>query len=408
MCKTKTDRPTIKPSISETPAQKVVESAKLKNWIEINGQRYNIENFRKKHPGGHVISFYDGMDATDAFFNFHKPEVLAKYSHLKVERTEGESAIPVPAVVKEYRELQARAKEEGLFKPRVWFFVKEAVIALFFWVLTFPLFMHGYWWLSIVSASTAQVCLGWLMHDLGHRAVTGAIKRDSHWNTIVMQFFQGGSSNWWTSKHNRHHLLPNVLDHDPDIHTDPLFVWSKMMKGGVWNKLQAFYFPILGPPLGIVFMNILVVRYSIRHREWTTLACILGFSAVWMAYFGPLHMFLMRIGQGLWFQWVVAVNHFAEEVHDKATAESLNWVQLVADTTSNVTGNWFMNWFTGHLNYQIEHHLFPQMPRCNYPLVADASRRLFEKHGLRYGSHSPWQATKRLFRSLQEHGNEAR
>ena len=40
------------------------------------------------------------------------------------------------------------------------------------------------------------------------------------------------------------------------------------------------------------------------------------------------------------------------------------------NATCNVEGGPFNDWFTGHLNYQIEHHLFPTMPRHNYSTVA--------------------------------------
>ena len=81
------------------------------------------------------------------------------------------------------------------------------------------------------------------------------------------------------------------MEKDPDIHTDPLFVWHELMKKGPWNKWQAIYFPIVGPPAGVVFMNILVIRHAYKHREWVTLASILGFIVAWSALFGPLHLF---------------------------------------------------------------------------------------------------------------------
>lgn len=44
--------------------------------------------------------------------------------------------------------------------------------------------------------------------------------------------------------------------------------------------------------------------------------------------------------------------------------------ELQINATCNVEGGPFNDWFTGHLNYQIEHHLFPTMPRHNYAIVA--------------------------------------
>ena len=50
----------------------------------------------------------------------------------------------------------------------------------------------------------------------------------------------------------------------------------------------------------------------------------------------------------------------------------------------NLTFSWysFNDWFTGHLNYQVEHHLFPTMPRHNYSKANVLVKELFKKHGL--------------------------
>jgi fatty acid desaturase len=65
---------------------------------------------------------------------------------------------------------------------------------------------------------------------------------------------------------------------------------------------------------------------------------------------------------------------------------------LQVDATQNIEGGYFNNWFTGHLNYQVEHHLFPTMPRHRYPEVADRVRALCEKHGLKYRVRGLWQS----------------
>eukprot|EP00699_Malawimonas_sp_californiana_P002259 EC716848.1.p2 GENE.EC716848.1~~EC716848.1.p2 ORF type:complete len:226 (+),score=75.61 EC716848.1:36-713(+) len=205
-------------------------------WVEIEGERYDITKF--KHPGGHVINFYANMDATDAFLNFHNPAVLKNYAHLKMPAG-SYAPLSVDPMIKEYREFRQKLVERGFFKPQYWFFIGQGLLSMVFFFASFPLYYYGFWWLSLLTGAAGQVSFGWLMHDLGHRSVTTTRRGDTWWNSVVMQFFQGGSTNWWTSKHTRHHLLPNVLEHDPDIHTDPLFIWSEKMRGGAWNKYQA-------------------------------------------------------------------------------------------------------------------------------------------------------------------------
>lgn len=58
-----------------------------------------------------------------------------------------------------------------------------------------------------------------------------------------------------------------------------------------------------------------------------------------------------------------------------------DWPSLQMNATCNVEGGLFNDWFTGHLNYQIEHHLFPTMPRHNYAVVSPLVKDLFARHG---------------------------
>merc|ERR1719473_976450 len=61
-----------------------------------------------------------------------------------------------------------------------------------------------------------------------------------------------------------------------------------------------------------------------------------------------------------------------------------SWFKSQLQSTLNVHPGWFNDWFTGHLNYQIEHHLFPTMPRHNYSKIQPAILALAKKHGVHY------------------------
>lgn len=69
---------------------------------------------------------------------------------------------------------------------------------------------------------------------------------------------------------------------------------------------------------------------------------------------------------------------------------------------ANITGSDAMHLMTGNLSFQIEHHLFPDMPSNRYKEIAPRVQELFERYGLRYTSGSlPRQlgsAWKKVFR----------
>ncbi|MEQ2257628.1 Delta(12)-fatty-acid desaturase [Ilyodon furcidens] len=72
--------------------------------------------------------------------------------------------------------------------------------------------------------------------------------------------------------------------------------------------------------------------------------------------------------------------------------------------TCNIEQSMFNDWFSGHLNFQIEHHLFPMMPRHNYHLVADRARALCQKHGVPYETKSLWRGMADVVSSLKTSG----
>ena len=67
-----------------------------------------------------------------------------------------------------------------------------------------------------------------------------------------------------------------------------------------------------------------------------------------------------------------------------------DWVHLQLGSSQNVTNGAVQDWFSGHLNYQIEHHLFPNMPRHSYPLVKPRVEALCKKHNVPYIETSMW------------------
>uniref|UniRef100_A0A8C6V7A6 Fatty acid desaturase domain-containing protein n=1 Tax=Naja naja TaxID=35670 RepID=A0A8C6V7A6_NAJNA len=72
--------------------------------------------------------------------------------------------------------------------------------------------------------------------------------------------------------------------------------------------------------------------------------------------------------------------------------------------TCNVGESLFNDWFTGHLNFQIEHHLFPTMPRHNYYKVVPLMKSLCAKHNIKYECKPLLSAFADVVRSLKESG----
>lgn len=68
-------------------------------WFIIDSKVYDVTDFLDAHPGGEsVLKQVAGQDATEAFYNLHKQEVLQKYSNLSIGTIEGET----PQVIEQH------------------------------------------------------------------------------------------------------------------------------------------------------------------------------------------------------------------------------------------------------------------------------------------------------------------
>ena len=76
--------------------------------------------------------------------------------------------------------------------------------------------------------------------------------------------------------------------------------------------------------------------------------------------------------------------------------------------TLNIDCHRFMDWFHGGLQFQLEHHLFPRLPRHNLRKVSTITKALCRKHGLPYVSVGFWRANIMLFDTLKNAAMEAR
>ena len=76
------------------------------------------------------------------------------------------------------------------------------------------------------------------------------------------------------------------------------------------------------------------------------------------------------------------VNHLTEKC---AHASSENFYKHQIITAQNFgNGSMFCYYFSGGLNYQIEHHLFPMINHCHLPALSPGIREICDKHGVQY------------------------
>jgi len=111
---------------------------------------------------------------------------------------------------------------------------------------------------------------------------------------------------------------------------------------------------------------------------------------------------VMRLMESAWFTWVTQINHVAMDVHEESDEDT--WVTLNLKGTCNIEQGLFNDWFTGHLNFQIEHHLFPTMPRHNLYKIQPLVQSLCKKHNIAYVNKPLGVAFLDIITSLEKSG----
>ncbi|KAL4216979.1 hypothetical protein ACF0H5_023436 [Mactra antiquata] len=410
-----------KPSIPWSEIQK--HTTKEDKWIVINGQVYDVTNWSYKHPGGsRLISHYAGQDATEAFGAFHNDEVQLK-KYLKTLHVGSVERYEDDAMNKDFRELRDTAVKMGLFEPSYTFFVLILAHIIILEVLGYLILVwYGTaWWsvlASIILYSTAQAQTAWTQHDYGHLSVFKNSKIDHFFHHLTMGFIKAAAASWWNHMHYQHHAKPNIIDKDPDVRIDKLFVVGEVMpihvaktrKKSMPFNWQHRYFFVLGPPLLFpVYFQFMLFRHLITRKSWMELSIVIVSMSLFFYMMVPLlgvagsvaYFFTVRCIESHWFTWVAQSNHIPMHIKND---EANPWLKLQIHATCDIEKSFFNDWFTGHLNFQIEHHLFPTMPRHNLYKIAPLVQSLCKKHNVPYIVKPLWQSFVDIVRTLKSSG----
>lgn len=298
----------------------------------------------------------------------------------------------------DYADLTRAVRDAGLLERRVGHYAVRIGLTLAVLVAVWSIFalLGDTWWQLVTAALLALVWThaSFIGHDAGHKQIfRGRLANEA------IGLAQGGlvglSFGWWVGKHTRHHANPNHEDDDPDIDISVLAFTERQMSGKHgflhWTaKHQAVLFlPMLllegwslhALSIGAVWSG----RTKRRGLELVLLAAhaIVYVTAVFMTLSPVKAVVFIAVHQGLWGLYMglsFAPNH--KGMPTTSGAEGWDFLRKQVLTSRNVRGGPWTDFALGGLNYQIEHHLFPSMPRPHLrraqPMVQEfcAARRI--------------------------------
>lgn len=260
-----------------------------------------------------------------------------------------------------------------------------------------------------------QVAL--LSHDIAHRQVFRTRRPSEITGRIVGNLGVGMSYGWWMDKHTRHHANPNHEELDPDVDPD-ILVWSKEQayasKGlprfiGRW---QAFLrFPLLTlEGLNLHYSSVRAVfdpRTKRRALEGMLLLThFVVFVSALLIVLSPLQaLAFFVVHKALWGVYlgsIFAPNHKGMPM--LKAGQRLDFLRKQVLTSRNVRGGWFVDHALGGLNYQIEHHLFPNMPTPHLRRAQPIVRAYCAEIGISYHETGLLKSWQEALRHLHEAG----
>ncbi len=326
-----------------------------------------------------------------------------------------------PEFIRELRaEVDRYFSESGKSKHGNLQLYLKAVFMLSLYLIPFILMMAG--WIStpggvllafiIMGTGKAGVGMG-VMHDANH----GSFSSNHRINRILgsSMYLLGGFPVNWRYQHNvMHHGFTNIDGHDEDIDPGKVMRISPHKPLLKFHRFQHIYGWFLYGLMTVSWVTTKdfdqLKRYRMENVKLNTpynyrqlfmilvLAKALYYSLFFVLpilllpvswYWVILGFFLMHFTSGLILTTVFQTAHVVPSsmypVPDDQGSLENSWAVHQLYTTSDFSpGSWLVTWYTGGLNYQIEHHLFPNISHVHYPRIARIVRAMAAKHGLPY------------------------
>jgi linoleoyl-CoA desaturase len=302
-------------------------------------------------------------------------------------------------------------------KGNLWVFLKALVILSIYivpWILiiTIPLTSWmGLFLCLVIGIGEAGVGMS-VMHDAAH----GALSRKKWVNTLFesSMYLLGSNMFNWKIQHNLyHHTYTNIYGYDPDIGTKVVIRLCEHAKLRKYHRYQFIYsFFLYGlMTLSKIVLDIVQLfefnksgitklqKANPRRELWILLISktlyffiFIGLPIIFSSFnwwqvllgFGIMHITAGMIMSTI-FQMAHVVEGAQQPLPDSNRVIPHEWlVHQLMSTSDFDPNNRILSWYIGGLNYQIEHHLFPNICHVHYRKIAPIVRITAEKYGIKY------------------------
>jgi len=412
----------------------------LNNWNEthrytiIRGRAYDIAKFMKTHPGGdNMLELGVGRDSTIMFESAHLRDEVAEKSLQSLPQFEVaalvqrgvhfdkvEESFLCPKDSKLYASIKKRVINE-VMRPRGKCVgtVGARGVPVWHWMTVLCSWAAAATWFcynpTLLNASILGLCMSWVGTGVQHTANHGGLIKNNPLLNFLLGLTNdicvGGSSLVWRYHHQvSHHAYCNDVYSDQDVHSSFPFMRLDKSQPVQWHHaFQRFYcfpaFSLLWVSIQMSDFENLVETccYKVNFNGTSGRDIVLAFALKlvhygWIlgipCYFHGLWALLLSswvlLFGSFWTSLFFVVSHNLEACKDGfelSEAARKDWAIYQIETSASWGGE-IMNFFTGGLNLQIEHHLFPCIPHNLHPPVQKIVMEECAKAGIRYNYFS--------------------
>ncbi|MGY6497640.1 MAG: fatty acid desaturase family protein [Microcella sp.] len=317
-------------------------------------------------------------------------------------------------------------RDSGLLRRREGFYYAVfALLALALGGAITGFVLLGHSWFQLLIAAALGIILtqiAFVTHEAAHRQIWASGKVNDRVGRVLAAGVVGISYHWWMHKHSRHHAKPNQLGADPDIEPDTIVFTAEDARkhtgllAAISRKQGYLFFPLLtleGLNLHYHGLRHLLRREPVEGRaiELTLIVLRLSLYVAVIFWALPLGMAFAFLGVqlavfGVYMGASFAPNHKGMPI--LPANSPLDFLSRQIITSRNIRGGWWATALFGGLNHQVEHHLFPNMPRPALSKAREITREYAHKLEIPYTEAGMGESYAIVIRYLNEVGLNAR
>lgn len=350
--------------------------------VRVDEGWYDCTAWRQSHPGGaELIDKFHQQDATDAFYAIHSKEAVAMLKRMKAKPTT--AADPQrEAVSLAFETFRKDLEKKGWFERNWWIDFSYSILPVLILVILGTALSYSYPVVATLLIGLGMQQAGWIGHDYSH----GRGKLSLVLGTGLGGLINGFSSEWWKNKHDTHHVFPNRKEYDSDVHNEPiLYLWISPESDG-WHRKYQHYYYLVAYSFLYASWRMQSIQFVMGSRNWVE-RTVIAINYIWLACLPWKVAVCSILLGGLWVAVVVTANHQTEEIIEPD--DKYNFIVDQFRTTRGVyCRNVFSEYFFGGMQYQLEHHLCPIMPRYRYPALRELVRKFAQENDLQYHMNS--------------------